>query len=429
MKKTTLVLAVSCLIGHSASSQLLSTPVPVELIIANGGTFEFTQPYQDHATIGRYDVNSGAYTVFDTIKVESVADVACTHGGDFGPFNIYVAAQDTLVAYDLNYDRINSVFFESLRSVSAFQDDDMVVAGTWFGSINAVTVYDMQLTPSFSISTTDLPYAIYDAQLVGDSLYVSYNFPSVVDNCPPYGCYGDSLGMLGVIHVPTQSYVRSINLGTDAAGIRELSAQGSTILASCTGSGNIMEYEAVSGASSAVNESVATSLNELPTSEGLAYISGSDVKKYNGTSAAITGITNVFPVVGFYDDVFSSYYYTDTDYATYGTLYVKNSSDNHIDTVAIDISPEAITMHYDMVGSTNDITHQSFDIYPNPATDNIRISVKDFEQMSIYNVGGSLVKSYNKTSIVYDVSDLTPGVYSIHILSNNTSYVQKLIIR
>lgn len=429
MKKTTLVLAVSCLIGHSANSQLLSTPVPVELIIANGGTFEFAQPYQDHATIGRYDVNSGAYSVFDTIRVESVADVACTYGGDFGPFNIYVAAQDSLVAYDLNYDRINSVFFESLRSVTVFQNDDMVVAGTWFGSTNAVTVYDMQLMPSFSISKTDLPYAIYDAQLIGDSLYVSYNFPSVVDGCPPYGCYADSMGMLGVIHVPTQSYVRSINLGTDAAGVRELSVQGSTILASCTSSGNILEYETNSGATTVLNESLASSLNELALDQGLAYISGSDVKKYDGTTASVTGITNIFPVAGFYDDVYTTYYYTDTDYASYGTLYVKNSSDNHIDTVAVDISPEAIAMHYDMVGSTNDITHQSFDIYPNPATDNIRISVKDFEQMSIYNVGGSLVKSYNKTSIVYDVSDLTPGVYSIHILSNNTSYVQKLIIR
>jgi hypothetical protein len=60
------VAAALILIGFSAHAQFAN------VIIANGGQFEFASPYADRATIGAYNPINGQYWVFDTIQVESI---------------------------------------------------------------------------------------------------------------------------------------------------------------------------------------------------------------------------------------------------------------------------------------------------------------------------------------------------------------------
>jgi hypothetical protein len=77
--------------------------------------------------------------------------------------------------------------------------------------------------------------------------------------------------------------------------------------------------------------------------------------------------------------------------------------------------------------NTNELTSETFKIYPNPANDYIEI--KDYiGAVFIYDLTGKLIsvtKNYSGGPI--DISDLKNGVYQIGITVNNQQYFEKLI--
>jgi len=79
---------------------------------------------------------------------------------------------------------------------------------------------------------------------------------------------------------------------------------------------------------------------------------------------------------------------------------------------------------------------ESLKVYPNPATDVVRISTAglstDNIQVRLTDVTGKIVfsKGYNRSAEVQlDVSQQTPGIYFVNILGEEAVYVSKLIVR
>jgi hypothetical protein len=89
-----------------------------------------------------------------------------------------------------------------------------------------------------------------------------------------------------------------------------------------------------------------------------------------------------------------------------------------------------LVSEYKILSTLRDVK-ASFKVYPNPASTTIIVESKlNNNQISIYNIQGILLKeiysSDFKTSI--NISDLSPAVYFVEVLSNNDKQYQKIII-
>ena len=77
------------------------------------------------------------------------------------------------------------------------------------------------------------------------------------------------------------------------------------------------------------------------------------------------------------------------------------------------------------------VTENTFNIYPNPAKDYVKVSGEDINTISVYNCLGALVEridvEYSTTSI--DLSEYNTGVYFINVEQNNgVSTTQKMVV-
>jgi len=86
------------------------------------------------------------------------------------------------------------------------------------------------------------------------------------------------------------------------------------------------------------------------------------------------------------------------------------------------------------VSSVNDINNDiSFNIYPNPAKNNVQIIIKNnglAYNIEIININGLIVKQFKTTNkqINIDLSFATKGIYFVRIIGKNSVTTQKLII-
>jgi hypothetical protein len=78
----------------------------------------------------------------------------------------------------------------------------------------------------------------------------------------------------------------------------------------------------------------------------------------------------------------------------------------------------------------------SFDVFPNPADDMIRINTpgnEAIEKIEIYSVNGTLVSSdkigFNTTELNYNIEQLTPGMYFVHVTTATETGVRKIQIK
>ncbi len=81
-----------------------------------------------------------------------------------------------------------------------------------------------------------------------------------------------------------------------------------------------------------------------------------------------------------------------------------------------------------------DAAEYGFSVYPNPAGNglvNVRFNEEAFTQISIYNITGQKVRSFEtyESAIQLNVSDLNEGVYFVNAIRGNVSLTQKLIVK
>ncbi|WP_340114862.1 endonuclease [Maribellus mangrovi] len=74
------------------------------------------------------------------------------------------------------------------------------------------------------------------------------------------------------------------------------------------------------------------------------------------------------------------------------------------------------------------INQSGFRIYPNPATDFINIDISEPAHGAIYSLSSEKIKDFEVEQRV-SIQCLNPGVYLLHISSNNKVYNSKLIIQ
>ncbi len=66
--------------------------------------------------------------------------------------------------------------------------------------------------------------------------------------------------------------------------------------------------------------------------------------------------------------------------------------------------------------------------YPNPASETLHVKNSNFDLVSIYDLAGKLIKTFEKGSTEFDISAITPGQYILQFISSSGIKTEKLIV-
>ncbi len=86
-----------------------------------------------------------------------------------------------------------------------------------------------------------------------------------------------------------------------------------------------------------------------------------------------------------------------------------------------------------LLGTTNELKIEHFQIYPNPSSNSISIrssSNKDVGEITIFDISGKVCKELNfknQAVITFNIESLDSGIYFIQVKSNNHLYNHKII--
>lgn len=87
-----------------------------------------------------------------------------------------------------------------------------------------------------------------------------------------------------------------------------------------------------------------------------------------------------------------------------------------------------VNNNVDEILSIEQVEHESFEIFPNPAASSIQVNSKSNGLLEIYDLSGSIVKSVSVSGKnLVDISNLDSGSYSI-TLKTKTGRLSKVLI-
>lgn len=408
-------------------SNLLSAQTYLhQAIIANGGKFEFSAPFQDRATIGYYNPQLNTYTIFDTIMVESVQDIVID--GNYA----YLAAQDTIIKYNINtYQREAVAYFPGLKKLEISGNNLFV--GKWYGTGAYFAVYNKNnLQQLYTVSQVN--QTVDGMVQYNDTIYVAYNIKGTIDLFPPFGIYADSIGKLAVIHAPTQTFVRDEILGEDAAGIGKLFIYNNFIYGICVGTGKIVRYNPTTTVDTFLNAGI---MDYIRHHNGVVYGNFAlGLQAYDLNTQTYLSSPNFVPTVNIntaeYDYINNRFYLTETDYATYGRLYRYNAVNGQkIDSVNIGISPDAIALDFRVnnVSVQETDKHLSLRVYPNPFNQYLNIESEITGMIKVFDLNGKLYlqEQLNSTKTLINTDTWPKGVYILQLLFENDVQTLKMV--
>jgi hypothetical protein len=392
-------------------------------MIANGGRFEFAPPYSDRATIASYNPATNTYVVFDTIQVESVQDVVIDTN------YAYLAAQDSIVKYNLStLQREAIAYFPNLKKLEVH--GNYLLVGKWYGGGDYFAVYNKtNLQPIFSSS--QITETVRGMAILGDSIYVAHNLKGTVDQIPPFGVYADSIGMLAVFHLPSQTFVRNIILGENAAGAGKTFVHNNAVYTICEERDYLFKYTPATNQLDSFNIGVNYFLqfhngilySDFPTGIGAYNLNTNTMLP---TPAFVFGF-----VAGTYDYISSNFYFTTTDFISYGKLYKVNNNGNIIDSVNVGISCEAIALQYLTNTSNTELAKAELtsNVFPNPFINFINVTLPENSEVFAYDYSGKLVYSSNSVSNHHLIStdNWRSGMYILKIVSDNNVQTFKIL--
>lgn len=398
-----------------------------QAIFVNGG--RFSDP-TNNVNLVSLDVQTNTYTTIDTIQTQSVQSLLIE--GNVA----YVAAQDSIVSYDLSTNaRIAAASFNgpSTKGLSVY--NNQLLVGNWFGkSADNLYIYDKN-TLTLTDSITQITKGVSNMIVNGDTLYIAQNYTS--------SGFTDSAGYISVVDLNTMTYVRDITFSNNNEGLGYLVSNASNTGFFGINTNSVIEYNYSTG-----NVTTTPSLLRLSASSSKSTINGDtlylEVNSNVGSMSLSTGAiidTNIVaydPTSFSVDTLNNKIYATATDFSGFKEGKVFDFNGVELDTLIVGFSPEIIKIYYGNITSIkkNDRPLTKFSIYPNPAAEQIKVDVSKFQDnttvlVSITDISGKLHLQRNYSTIsMFDlnIEHLTSGIYLVSLQSDKKVGVQKLIV-
>jgi len=394
------------------------------IIVVNGGIWGGT----DYANVSIENLTTGLFTSLDTIYTTSIQDVF-VNGAD-----VYVAAQDSIVKYDLTtQSRVAANVFGAPSTVKLAIHGSHLLVGNWYAPWGWVGAYDNHFrifnTSDLSLvdSIPEVTKSASDFVVVGDYAYIAQN------NVKASG-WGDTLGYLAVVNLNTMSFERYDTLSTVGDDVGRLVADGNMIYSINAVSNTISSYNTTNQVKT-TQASAATSLS--PKNNGpTAFTKGNGVWYFpfnNGIGAynlsANTIVTaDIVTLSGSYaftmDTVNNNFCVSHINYVdqanNIGKVY--DMTGDSIGVFQVGLSPEALAIVSDNGVAVTKIASEeelSYTIFPNPVQSTLNIELAIEEEvtlMLIISVGQVVLQEKtNETLSSIAIEHLPTGVYFIAI--------------
>ena len=418
---------------HSALKAQDNTWVQ-QVIICNGGLFETTPPFADFVTMEKYDPATKLTNTFNTIHTQSVQDIIIVSN------HAYVAAQDSIVEYDLNtYQRVAAVADSGLDRLG-FYNNKLIVTKQFPIKRFFVEVLDANNNLGLLARVSNIPGDCGGVTSTADSVYVAVN-----------GGFAGTQGKLAVLNPFNWLVTRVINFDTGAVGMNDLYRYNGKIYTvnqspfNVNNKGSISTYDLTTGVhvNHILNVKVGKSYGIVGN---LLYVQfNNDLGSYNLDQNTIAdtsivpspgGPNKIVILAGAADSVNNRLYINFGNETAPGLGIVTSLTGDSITSFPEGIAGDAIALDVRTSTGINN-TKQDKDfisIYPNPAGDFMFLQLNRGEAISniaIYNITGQKLMnqaiSGSGKFLRIDCASLPSGIYFLSVNTGNGIKTKKFI--
>jgi hypothetical protein len=409
------VLFAGLLTHSSANAQ--STSYVKQIITGNSGKFEFVPPYSDYVNVQSYNPLTKTVNLFDTIYTQSAQFILIS--GNM----TYVAAQDSIVKYNLNtLQRVAGVKDAGLNQLAIF-NGRLIVSKQYPLISDFVEVLD---TAHLGIiaEVSGISGDCAGISMANDTVYVAVNEG-----------YLGTKGKLAVIDPSTWTLKTELDFGPEAVGIfnlynyhdRIFSVNKSPYGLIDTGSITVYNPPDRSFTNVFVHHTVGAGTGILDSLLYLVLDNG--IGSFNMNTLAVQDSVIVhdpgpadFIISSTLDTLNGLIYANIGDYATPGYCMVTSLTGDSTTSFATGISSDAVAVDYRTypAGIVNNTSETAVvKLFPNPVSDKLTVSLNeqaDIKSIQVSDISGRILfrqdpEAGDRRSFTVPCRDLPCGMY------------------
>ena len=391
-----------------------------QVIVLNEGK------YRTQATVGSYYPSTKTYQIFDMIKARFASDVIIDSGF------IFVAADSLLLKYDLNTkQRLLSKTVEGIRELAVWNNQILVTRAATFSLTSYFQVYDKD-NLNFLYELTDLSGKAAEVKVLNDTAYIAVN---------NWG----TMGKLAVVDLKNKKLSREIDLGKDGLNpetveIEKASGKVFTVNNLDWSNASVTKYDVTTAAFKSVSLNQASGCNGSKLYLNNVYLQASGKKDIDVFSTVGSSIFQTLSInkslYGLGVDPVNGYLYVgNTDYSTYGKVFIYDVYGVAIDSFKVDISPGSFAFDVrTTAGIAENTISSEISVYPNPVKNELRVSFNSQKNSSanitLTDILGRIIyTSNNKTSAntVIPMQNLNNGIYILKVETESEVITKKIV--
>ena len=398
-----------------------------QVFILNEGYFDYTaNQIVVPPTLGSYDPSNQTYTTVDTIAgARFTSDMILD--GDF----LYIAADNQLFKYNKNdYSLVASQQVDGIRNLGVWNDKIIVSRGDYdnvtflpilFNSY--LQVYNSSdLSLHMEIDTLNGPkWSTQNIVINGNDAYITVNNAYE---------YGNEKGIVGILDLNNMTYGNEIDLGANGKNPDNMVLSNGKIVTvnnkDWTGS-SISKIDISTNSLDATVDlaSVSTGCGTSSLRDGklLYQISmGTSLNEFD-----LNQMNNVGPISNYNLNYYSlaqnpvdgNLYTSNTDFFSYGKIYIYNSNDTEVLNFDAGITPGTIVFDVETNAGINE-NESPISFYPNPANKKLNLSSEFNGTIEVINVlGQKIMKIDSKNALDINISELKNGKYILNFIGEN----------
>lgn len=411
-------------IGMGLSTILNAQSYLNQVLILNEGKFDYnTNSIVEPVTIGSYNPVTQTYSIVDTLDGMRFASDLIIDGNYY-----YVAADTKIYKIDLNsHQEVTSVNCPGVRNLAIYQNKLVATRGEYLTTYDSyLHVYDASnLNLIQAIDTIQGPrWAAQNIVIDGNNAYIAVNNAYE---------WGNEKGIVGKLDLTNLTYGNEIDLGVDGKNPDNMVKSGNSIYTinnkDWSGS-SISKIDLSNATSSTVN------LNSASTGCGTSALRDDKIV-YQISNETILNefdymlMNNVGPINGitmnFYelaqDPISGNLYASNTDYTTFGKVYVYDNQNIELLNFNVGIAPGTIGFDIRMSSSAglNEIKEEIL-IYPNPTSTVLTVQNAKGNEVIILDLFGKILIQTSSNEI--DLSHLTSGTYFVSANGKRTKFIK-----
>jgi hypothetical protein len=395
-----------------------------QAIILNEGYFDYqTNEILVPVTVGSYNPANQTYQVVDTLEGMRFGSDVLIDGNYY-----FVAADSKIFKMDLNtHQELASVSCPGVRNLGIYQNKLVATRGEYLTTYDSyLHIYDAAtMSLITAIDTVQGPkWATQNIIIDGSSAYIAVNNGYE---------WGNEKGIIGKLDLNALTYGNEVDLGPDGKNPDNLVKVGSFLY-----SVNNKDWSGSSVSKIALDGTLNSTVNIASASTGCGTSAIRDNKLVYQISMETTlnefdiNLMNVVgPVNGhslnYYElaqePVSGNLFTSETDFFSFGKVYVFDANNNELTNFNVGISPGTIVFDVRPGSAGINELSKTISVYPNPANEIVTILNADGAIVSILDLSGKTL--INSGSDEINVSNLASGTYFVSVNGIQTKFIKQ----